>query len=85
MTHDPLCEVLEDAGFMVAYFGPAGSSDDMGCLSCDLIARIRAEEQQQVAIRLTAYHAEGCIGGVSNLGCGCGLWNDVVTYSVELP
>lgn len=52
---------------------------------CDLIAKVRADEQHQVASRLTAYHAEGCIGATSNLGCGCGLWNDVLTYSVELP
>ena len=72
MTHDPLCPFVA----FVRYTGPC---------QCDLIAKVRADEQQQVASRLTAYHAEGCIGGASNLGCGCGLWNDVVTYSVELP
>lgn len=49
MTHDPLCEVLEDAGFMVAYFGPAGSSDDVMCLSCDLIAQVRADQDRRNA------------------------------------
>lgn len=78
MTHDPLCPCTP-TGFDIAL-----RARDEFCL-CDLIAKIRDDEQQQVASRLTAYHAEGCIGGVSNLGCGCGLWNDVVTYSVELP
>lgn len=45
--------------------------------------QVRADEQHQVAIRLTAYHAKGCIGGTSGLGCGCGLWKEVITYSVE--
>ena len=70
MTHDPLC---------------SWGRRIIAVCECNLIAKVRADEQQQVASRLTAYHAEGCIGGVSNLGCGCGLWNDVVTYSVEMP
>jgi hypothetical protein len=47
--------------------------------------QIRADEQQKVARRLTGYHGEGCIGGTSGLGCGCGLWADVMTSSVEQP
>jgi hypothetical protein len=47
--------------------------------------QVRADEQQQVARRLTEYHAKGCIGGTSGIGCGCGLWTDVMTYSVDQP
>ena len=47
--------------------------------------QVRADEQQQVARRLTAHHAKGCIGGKSGLGCGCGLWADIMTSSVEQP
>jgi hypothetical protein len=70
MTHDPLCNAF------------TGRRLRPSC-ECDLIAEVRADEQQQVARRLTGYHAKDCIGGSSGLGCGCGLWADVVTYSVE--
>lgn len=85
MTHDPLCPWAQDGGanHRGECFLIEGSEPPIN--ACNLIAKVRSDEQQQVASRLTAYHAEGCIGGVSNLGCGCGLWNDVLTYSVELP
>ena len=76
MTHDPLCYLYrEDGEFNLM-------ADR--CVNCRLIAKVRADEQHQVAIRLTAYHTEGCIG-TRNLGCGCGLWTDVVTSSIEMP
>jgi hypothetical protein len=43
MTHDPLCLALDDQGFSVAYFGPAGSHDDIDCLCCYFIAKVRAD------------------------------------------
>jgi hypothetical protein len=79
MTHDPLCPRTSHPKFC------EGCTPQCGTCQCDLIAKVRADEQQQVARRLTAYHAKGCIGGTSNLGCGCGLWMDVLTYSVEQP
>lgn len=47
MTHDPLCLVLDDEGFSVAYFGPAGGSDHITCVSCHLIAKVRADQDKK--------------------------------------
>ena len=82
MTHDPLCEDKECTCPRNYNVQERGHLRKLDC-ECELIARVRDDEQQQVARRLTAYHAKGCIGGTSNLGCGCGLWTDVLTYSVE--
>ena len=69
MPHDPMCPRF---------------TYDMPCC-CNLIERVRFQEQQQVARRLTDYHREGCIGGTIGLGCGCGLWTKAITNWVELP
>jgi len=44
-NHDPLCLALDDEGFSVAYFGPAGSDDHIDCLCCYFIAKVRADER----------------------------------------
>lgn len=46
MTHDPLCLALDDEGFSVAYFGPAGSDDHIDCVSCNFIARVRSDQTE---------------------------------------
>ena len=81
-SHDPLCPSVTacDCKHAECCF----CDSEVWCM-CSLIAKVRADEQWQVASRLTAYHGEGCIGATGNLGCGCGLWNDVMTYSVEMP
>lgn len=45
MIHDPLCLALDDQGFSVAYFGPAGSDDHIDCLCCYFIAKVRADDR----------------------------------------
>ena len=93
MTHDPMCPAhgncVCNPEDLILPDWPGEESHDMGCpidspCHCDLIATVRAHEQQQVASRLTDYHREGCIGGTSGLGCGCGLWTKVITNWVEL-
>lgn len=71
--HDKFCEYHGETMY------------DTRLCTCEYLARVRADEQQQVARRLTGYHAKGCIGGTSGIGCGCGLWTHVMTYSVEQP
>ena len=47
MTHDPLCLVLNDQGFRVTFFGPAERRDPIDCVSCNLIARVRADQTRR--------------------------------------
>ena len=53
MTHDPLCLALEDEGFSVAYFGTAGGSDHIACLSCYLIGKV---EDRSLAAQIDHYN-----------------------------
>lgn len=45
MIHDPLCFVLEEKGFMIAYYGAIGGSDNIYCLSCYFIRMVRGDER----------------------------------------